>query len=151
MSNLKRNLIGMYDLVNNATLGKKITWRAARKNYAQMEPRVTSEISTSANLGDRNAEGLPLINPHMITYSNGAALVLVPLRLKMRNATKTAVQLKSGGAGCNNNNKPRQPLVRHRSLLDGKLAVMQWCSNNLRTAFHKRGDWAIAIVKNPAR
>ena len=83
MSSLKRNLIGIYDLVNNATLRKLITWKTARtKSRAEIDARVTGEIFVSTIFRDRNAVGLPLINPDMITYSNGAALVLVPLRLQ---------------------------------------------------------------------
>jgi hypothetical protein len=45
--------------------------------------RVTSEIFASAIFSDRDAAGLPPINPDMITYSNGAALVVVPLQLQL--------------------------------------------------------------------
>lgn len=39
----------------------------------------------------------PLIGPHMITYSRGAPLVPVPLRLQMHSAAKTRAQMFGGG------------------------------------------------------
>jgi hypothetical protein len=48
--------------------------------------------------GRGNSVSLPSINPHIITHSIAAALVLVPLRLQIHTATKTSAQLKAGGA-----------------------------------------------------
>jgi hypothetical protein len=93
MSNLKRNLIGIYDLVNNATLSKLITWKTARTNYALRSTRASQVKFSNQQFRDRNAVGLPLINPHMITYSNGAALVLVSLRCDLPATAKMTVQL----------------------------------------------------------
>ena len=53
-----------------------------------------------------NSVRLPSINPHIITHSNVAPLVLVPLRLQIHTATKTSAQLKVGGADGDNTTAP---------------------------------------------
>jgi hypothetical protein len=58
------------------------------KLRAEVDARVTGEIFVSTIFRDRNAVGLPPINPDMITYSNGAALVLVPLRCDLHAVVK---------------------------------------------------------------